>query len=104
MSVAKAVFFIAFLGLSVALKFPEWCVQPSTVHVRQNETCASLHTARAVGDSAVALSAMRGEVESAQVLLDLRSWPADLNMSTFLNVTFTDLKLRDGNDSIPNSR
>lgn len=76
-------------ALSVqATDFPEWCVVPPTVHVLQNQTCASLGP---LASNAVQWYAMAGEQESKQVLLDTRSWPASLNMSGNLSVTFGDL-------------
>ena len=71
-----------------AAVFPEWCVLPATVRVLQNQTCAS-HPSLA-GDS-VEWYAMRGEQESRQIILDSRAWPASLNMSGNLSVTFGDL-------------
>ena len=79
----------ASTGFVSALQFPDWCVRPSTLHVRQNERCTSF----AAKADAIVLSAMRGEEENAQLLLDLHSWPSYLNMTANLSVTFTDLSL-----------
>ena len=62
-------------GLS---SFPEWCVVPSTVHVRQNETCKTMES---VASNKIVWHAMIGEQESKQILLDLESWPAKYNLT-----------------------
>ena len=86
----------AFTGFVSAVQFPDWCVCPSTLHVRQNDRCTSF----AAKTDAIVLSAMRGEEENAQVLLDLHSWPSYLNMTANLSVTFTDLSMEsDGRKS-----
>ncbi len=69
---------LTYFGLSLAVSFPEWCVVPPTVHVRQNETCASLAS---IADTKVVWYAMKGEQESKQILLDLHSWPAEYNLT-----------------------
>ena len=81
----------ASIGFVSGLQFPEWCVRPSTLHVGQNERCTSFEFAAKT--DAIVLSVMRGEEENAQVLLDLHNWPSNLNMTTNLSVTFTDLSL-----------
>lgn len=71
-----------------AAVFPKWCVLPATVHVLQNETCA---THSLVAEDSVEWYAMRGEQESKQILLDTRAWTTSLNMSGNISVTFEDL-------------
>ena len=71
------------LGLAV-----EWCIIPSTVHVRQDETCKTLVD---VASRKIILEAMRGEEEGRQILLDLEPWPADYNLSVSLSLTSGDL-------------
>lgn len=73
--------------------FPPWCVVPSTVHVLQNETCA---TYQSLASSKVVWYAMRGEEENKQVLLDLSGWPASLNLTATLSADMSDLQLVGG--------
>ena len=73
---------------ATAVTFPEWCVIPPTVHVRQNETCKTLQS---LASSKIVWQAMHGEQESKQILLDLESWPAEYNLTTSFSLTATDL-------------
>ena len=67
--------FTSSFGLS---SFPEWCVVPSTVHVRQNETCKTMES---VASNKIVWHAMIGEQESKQILLDLESWHPEYNLT-----------------------
>ena len=71
----------------------EWCVLPSTVHIRQNETCKTLAD---IASQKIVWQAMRGEAEGKQILLDLEPWPADYNLSVSLSVTLGDLTNQKG--------
>ena len=73
--------------------FPPWCVVPSTLHVLQNETCA---TYQSVASDKVVWYAMRGEEENKQVILDLSGWPAALNLTASLSASMSDLTLVGG--------
>ena len=71
-----------------AAVFPEWCVLPATVHVLQNQTCATYAT---LASQTVQWHAMRGEQESRLILLDTRAWATSLNMTGKLSLAFEDL-------------
>lgn len=81
-------FFLFCLSPTDALSFPEWCAVPSTIHVRQNETCK---THAEVASDTIVWHAMRGEQESKQILLDLESWPAEYNLTASFSAVPDDL-------------
>ena len=77
------------------MHFPDWCIVPSAVHVLQNETCTSMKN---YTSAKLEIYAMRGEQEDKQLLLDLRSLPAQYNLTSAFTIKFTDLQKSDTSD------
>ena len=71
----------------------QWCVLPSTVHVRQNETCLSFVN---LADTKLLIHAMRGEEENRQLLLDTRGWGSKENLTNSVSLTFDTFKSSSG--------
>ena len=82
--------FMSAFGLS---SFPEWCVVPSTVYVRQNETCKTMES---VASNKIVWHAMMGEQESKQMLLDLESWHPEYNLTAAFSLIVSDLVSESG--------
>lgn len=97
---ASSLLFLTFFGAQAALGFPDWCVVPAALHVLQNETCSSMKN---YSSDKVEIFAMRGEQEDKQVLLDLRSLPAQNNLTSAFTITFGELKLVNTSDSVPHA-
>lgn len=83
--------FISVIPASCQL--PTVCVAPSTIHVSQSDTCETL------GDAAThkfAVSAMRGEEENGQLLVDTRGWPPSSNLTLKLTISIETFKTARG--------
>ena len=101
MSISAASMFLVYAALLVFAftsafglsSFPEWCVVPSTVHVRQNETCKTMES---VASNKIVWHAMIGEQESKQILLDLESWPPEYNLTVLFSLIVSDLVSESG--------
>lgn len=91
MKSARLVFVFLLGAFTVeAVEFPEWCVVPPSLHVLQNETCA---TVKNYSSEKVEIYAMRGEQEDKQLLLDLRHLPTQYNLTSAFTIKFQDLKM-----------
>lgn len=74
------------------------CVLPSTVHVRQNDTCSSLS---GITRDAINWAGMKGEVEAIQILIE--GVPPSANLSANLSLQFSDLTQQFGVGQISSS-
>ena len=92
---AVEVFAILLIIVPASYQLPTVCVAPSTVHVSQSDTCKTL--GNVVSDKFV-VSAMIGEEENRQLVVDTRGWQPSSNLTTKLTITIDTFTAVDGGD------